>query len=208
VHALGQVAHLLLDRARLPADALTRALNARLPAAIRVLDACEMPAGFHARRDAISKLYRYRIYRGPVCPPFLWRYVYHHPYPLDEAAMAAAAPGFEGCHDFRSFAATPHRGAPPLHSTERTVLRSRLGREGDELIYAVEGRGFLHHMVRNLTGFLLEVGRGRRQGSEIPAVLAARRRAAAARTAPAAGLYLVRVAYSESEPGADEDHKP
>lgn len=208
VHALGQVAHLQLAQARLPADALARALNTRLPAAIRVLDARDVPATFHARRDAVAKLYRYRIYRGPVCPPFLWNFVYHHPYPLDEPSMIAAASVFEGHHDFRSFAATPHHGAPPLHTTERTVFHSGLAREGDELIYAVEGRGFLHHMVRNLVGFLLDVGRGRRLAQEIPAVLAARSRAAAARTAPAAGLYLVRVAYREDDLKPDEDRTP
>jgi tRNA pseudouridine38-40 synthase len=158
----------------------------------------EVPAGFHARRDAVSKIYRYRIWRGPVCPPFLRLYVFHYPYPLREHAMAAAAPLFAGTHDFRSFAATPTKGAAPLATTVRTVLRSELRREGEELVYEVEGRGFLHHMVRNLVGFLLEIGRGARRGEEIPAVLAARSRGAAGPTAPARGLYLARVLYDEN----------
>ncbi len=198
VHALGQVAHCEL-RARLPCAGLQRALNARLAASVRVLRAEEAPPGFHARHDARGKLYRYRIYRESVCPPWLAGYVYHHPYRLDEAAMAAAAPGFLGRHDFRSFAAAPEKRTPPLASCERRLTRSELRREGAELVYEVYGDGFLHHMVRNLVGFLLEIGRGARRGSEIPAVLAARARRAAGPTAPARGLYLVRVDYDGAE---------
>ncbi|MGH9466484.1 MAG: tRNA pseudouridine(38-40) synthase TruA [Terriglobales bacterium] len=194
VHALGQVAHVRLQ-ARLPAANLQRALNAKLPASVRVLAVEEAAADFHARHQARGKLYRYRIYREPVCPPFLAGYVYHHPYPLDEAAMIAAAPAFEGRHDFRSFAATPEKHEPAPAGTVRTVWRSEMRREGPELVYEITGEGFLHHMVRNLVGFLFDVGRGARSGAEIAAVLAARRRQAAGPTAPAGGLYLVRVDY-------------
>lgn len=196
VHALGQVAHFHLQ-GRMPAAAMRRALNARLPASIRVLEADEAAAGFHARRNACGKLYRYRIWREEVCPPFLHRYVYHHPYRLDEAAMAAAAPLLQGRHDFRSFAAGSEGGRAPA-GTERTVTRSQLWREGPELIYEVEGEGFLRHMVRNLVGWLLEIGRGTRHADEITAVLAARARSAAGPTAPPQGLYLVRVDYDET----------
>ena len=195
VHALAQVAHCEVQRLRIPLTSLQRALNSHLPASIRIDAVDEVAAGFDARRDAVSKLYRYRIWRDAVCPPFLRRYVYHHPYPLNETAMAAAAPRFAGAHDFRSFAATPAKGAPAVATTVRTVLRSELHRQGPELVYEVEGRGFLHHMVRNLLGFLLDVGRGTRRGEEIPAVLAAANRRAAGPTAPACGLYLVRVSY-------------
>lgn len=201
VHALGQVAHVVLEPERwprLPLTNLQRALNARLPGSIRVWQVEEARPGFHARHDAVSKLYRYRIFRGAVCPPFLRHYVYHHPYPLCEAAMEAAAPAFTGCHDFRSFAATPDRHLPPLENTVRTVLRSELRRQGEELVYEVSGRGFLHHMVRNLVGFLLDVGRGTRRGDEIAAVIEARNRRAAGPTAPPEGLYLVSVEYSET----------
>lgn len=209
VHALGQIAHLRIE-ARLPAANLQKALNTVLPRSIRVMDAQEAPAGFHARRSAIGKLYRYRLYRAPVCPPFLRNFVYHYPYRVDEAVMQAAARRFEGEHDFTSFAATPERRradiddpAERLASTlgrrgaVRRVLRSELERQGDELIYEVYGDGFLHHMVRNLLGFLLEIGHGKRRPEEIPEVLSARRRSLAGRTVPARGLYLVRVDYPE-----------
>jgi len=207
VHALGQVAHIRIE-ARLPIENLQKALNTVLPRSIRVVAVQEAAAGFHARRSAIGKLYRYRMYRQPVCPPFLRNYVFHYPYRLDEASMMAAARDFEGEHDFTSFAATPERGrvdiddpAARLAATlgergaVRRVCRSELVRLGDELVYEVYGDGFLHHMVRNMMGFLIEIGHGKRSAGEVPQVLAARSRAAAGRTAPACGLYLVCVDY-------------
>src|SRR5580765_5072258 len=101
VHALGQVAS-FVTQSPIPAENLVVALNDILPAAIRVLEASEAPAEFHARKSARAKTYRYRMYRGAICPPFLARYVWHYPYPLDEDSMAAAAPLIEGEHDFTS----------------------------------------------------------------------------------------------------------
>jgi len=195
VHALEQVANVALA-APLPAANLRRALNALLPASIRVLAVAEAAPDFHARRDALAKLYRYRLYRGEVCPPFLARYVCPWPYPLDEAAMQAAAPAFAGRHDFTSLAAAGELGG---RGAVREVLVSRLERQGEELVYEVLGRGFLHHMVRNIVGLLLEIGRGRRAPAEVARVLAARDRRQAAGTAPARGLTLVRVFYAEAE---------
>ncbi|MHB8734440.1 MAG: tRNA pseudouridine(38-40) synthase TruA [Terriglobales bacterium] len=204
-HALAQVANVHLENV-LPAENLLRALNTRLPAAIRVQEVADVPLDFYARR-AHSKLYRYRMYRDSVCPPFLRHFVYHFPYRLDEEAMIAAAPLFAGTHDFTSVAASldaaqarrERRDLLPVGHRRthniRTLIRSELCRAGPELIYEVEGDGFLHHMVRNLMGVLQEVGQGKRTAADLPAILAAKNRRAAARTLPARGLYLVAVRY-------------
>jgi tRNA pseudouridine38-40 synthase len=185
VHALAQVAAFTLENP-IPADNLRRAVNRLLPHAIRVLDAKETHAGFHPRFDARAKTYRYTFHRAEICSPFDWRYVHHHPYPLDESAMVAAARIFAGEHDFSAFAAADDRypaGQPQL----RTVFESGLVREGDRLVYTVRGSGFLKHMVRNLAGTLLEVGRGNMPAGEMPGK--------SGPTAPAKGLTLVSVEY-------------
>lgn len=219
VHALAQVASFALN-APIPADNLLRALNRTLPASIRVIEARHAGASFHARHSAIAKTYEYRIFRGAVCPPFLARYVYHWTLPLDAEAVMRSARIFEGEHDFRSFAASDpdvaHRegaeaestargGAAPgpalmaPGSTRRTIYSSRWEHReteaGEILVYCVRGNGFLHHMVRNLVGTMLDVGRGFPGSEEIEEILAARRRAAAGPTAPARGLFLHSVEY-------------
>lgn len=197
VHAEEQAANVRLS-SRIPCPNLVRALNDHLPESIRVLSAQEVPEAFHARRDARSKLYRYRIYRGAVCPPSLARYVFHFPYPLDETAMAEAAALFEGTWDFRPFASEDPGGTKEEKSTIRTVFSSRLERQGEELRYQVEGSGFLYHMVRIMTGTLLEIGRHRAEAEEVRELLASGAAAAASApgsTAPARGLILVRVNY-------------
>ncbi len=197
VHALGQVATLPLASA-IPAENLMKALNDVLPGAIRVLEAAEAEPEFHARKSAKAKTYRYRIYRQGVCPPFLARYVYHHPYPLEETDMTRAAEGVVGDHDFTSFAAVdPERGReeePPCN--RRTIYSSQWERQGEELVYTVRGSGFLHHMVRNLVGTFLLVGKGTLLPGEIRGILQAKSRAAnPGATAPASGLWLVSVEY-------------
>ncbi|HEV7673543.1 MAG TPA: tRNA pseudouridine(38-40) synthase TruA, partial [Candidatus Angelobacter sp.] len=161
VHALAQTATVMIA-SPIPAANFTRALNDVLPRAIRVLAVEEMPPDFHARRSAIAKTYRYRIYRGDICSPFLARYVYHHPYSLDESRMIEAAALVEGEHDFTSFAAVdPERGKEGSEiNNVRTIFQSQWQRHTDELIYTVRGSGFLHHMVRNLVGTFLMVGKG------------------------------------------------
>lgn len=194
VHALAQVATFQTNSV-IPAANLVTALNDILPASIRVGEASEVPADFHARKSAKAKTYRYRMYRGAICPPFLARYVWHYPYPLDFEAMAAAALAIEGEHDFTSFAAVdPERGAA-ITSNVRGVSFSRWRRDGDEFIYEIKGSGFLHHMVRNLVGTFLLVGKGTLKVSDMAAILEARNRSAAGATAPAHGLYLVNVEY-------------
>jgi tRNA pseudouridine38-40 synthase len=196
VHALAQVATCAIA-APIPAANLVRALNDVLPPSIRVRCVEEVPPDFHARHSARAKTYRYRIYRDEICPPFLARYVFHYPLPLDEAAMIGAARQVEGEHDFTSLAAVdPERGhedAPA--SNVRTIYSSTWERQGAELIYTVRGNGFLHHMVRNLVGTFLMLGKGTRDPSSLLCILGKRDRAAAGPTAPAGGLYLVGVEY-------------
>jgi tRNA pseudouridine38-40 synthase len=204
VHALAQIATVTTN-SPIPVENLLRALNDILPRSIRVLAAEEMPPEFHARRSAIAKTYRYHIYRGAICSPFQARYVYHHPYPLDESRMIQAAALVEGEHDFTSFAAVdPERNKDrgkdrSKESIEinnvRIIYLSRWQRHGDELIYTVRGNGFLHHMVRNLVGTFLMVGKGSLTVADVRRILELRDRSAAAATAPASGLFLVSVEY-------------
>jgi len=260
VHALAQVASCAMEsEPAIPAENLVRALNDLLPPAVRVLSVEDAPPEFHARHSARAKTYRYRIFRATVCPPFLARYVYHHPFPLDEEAICRAAPWVAGEHDFTSFAAvdpeegkgrvdagdppararvdagdppararvdagdsparvrvdagdpparvrvdagdSPARarvdaGDPPAErSNVRTIFSSTWERQGDELIYTVRGSGFLHHMVRNLVGTFLLVGKGSLDQAGFRRILERKDRSAAGSTAPASGLYLVSVEY-------------
>jgi tRNA pseudouridine38-40 synthase len=197
VHALAQVASVSIS-SPIPAAGLVIALNDVLPSSIRVLSAVEVPAEFHARKCARGKTYRYRIFRGDICPPFIARYVCHHPYPLDEQAMIAAACHVEGEHDFTSFAAVdPERGREDEEvSNVRTIFSSVWAREGDELIYTVRGSGFLQHMVRNLVGTFLLVGKRTLVPGDIRKIIDAGSRSAnPGATAPASGLWLVEVEY-------------
>jgi tRNA pseudouridine38-40 synthase len=196
VHALAQVAT-FITASSVPAANLVKALNDILPASVRVLEVQEVAAEFHARHSARAKTYRYRVYRAAICPPFLASYVWHYPYPLDEPAMERAAGLLEGEHDFTSFAAVdPERGRDGVPvSNIRRIFSSRWERQGDELVYTVTGSGFLHHMVRNLVGTFILVGKKTLQGDDVTRILEARNRSAAAATAPASGLYLVNVEY-------------
>jgi tRNA pseudouridine38-40 synthase len=196
VHALAQNVTFVTFSA-VPTENFQKALNDILPAAVRVLDVKEVAADFHARHSARGKTYRYRVYRGPICPPFLARYVWHYPYPLDEPAMKQAAHLVVGDHDFTSFAAVdPERGreGAPVDNV-RTIFTSEWERTEEELVYTVRGSGFLHHMVRNLVGTFILVGRGTLPSDGMSRILEARSRSAAGATAPGAGLYLVSVDY-------------
>jgi len=196
VHALAQVATFATE-SPIPAENFVKALNDILPPSIRVLEANEVAPEFHARKSARAKTYRYRMYRGAICPPFAARYVWHYPYPLDESAMRRAAELIIGEHDFTSFAAVdPERGCDQeAVSNVRQIFESRWERAGDELTYTVRGNGFLHHMVRNLVGTYVLVGKGSLRPDDITQTLRARKRSAAGATAPASGLILVQVEY-------------
>jgi tRNA pseudouridine38-40 synthase len=192
VHALGQVASFALA-APIPETNLARALNRILPASIRVLSAGRVASDFHARHSALAKTYEYRIFRGEICPPWRARYVYALNVPLDVEAMQRAAASFLGEHDFTSFAASdpdPTGHVRCLHASQWIEEK-----QDQLLLYRVRGNGFLHHMVRNLVGTLLEVGRGKMEAAAMEAILASRSRERAGPTAPARGLFLVSVDY-------------
>jgi tRNA pseudouridine38-40 synthase len=195
VHARAQVAAFTIENP-IPPSNLQRAVNRLLPPAIRILDAMETHADFHPRFDAIAKVYQYTLFRGPVCTPFEWRYVHHHPYPLDEGAMIEAAKVFEGAHDFTQFAASDARDSEEK-SRVRRIFRSDLARVEDALIYTVRGSGFLKHMVRNIVGTLLEIGRGNLSSDGLASLLSGASRHKAGPTAPAKGLVLLGVEYEE-----------
>lgn len=196
VHALGQVAN-FNTRCQIPCANLQKALNNVLPPAVRVLHVDEVALDFHARYAVRSKTYRYRILQADVCSPFLWRFVWHYPYALDRGRMAEAARVFVGGHDFTSFAATGSEEDGAGESMRRTVFSSKIlwRQRSGILAYEVSGNGFLHHMVRNIVGTLVEVGRGKMTPGDVSRILKSRDRALAGPTAPPQGLCLMRVAY-------------
>jgi tRNA pseudouridine38-40 synthase len=215
VHALAQVASFVLS-APIPPDNLRRALNRTLPSSIRILQAGTVPSGFHARHSAVAKTYEYRILRGEVSSPFVARYVYECLWKIDPVILQESARIFLGEKDFLSFAASdPDRSARSAAAasdevsdeeatcaggTVRTIFFSaweeRRVEAGELLVYRVRGNGFLHHMVRNLVGTMIEIGRGQLALDELPRILAARSRSSSGPTAPARGLFLHSVEYA------------
>jgi tRNA pseudouridine38-40 synthase len=210
VHALAQVASFTLA-APLPPENLLRALNRALPPSIRVLSAEIAPPTFHARHSARGKTYEYRIFENcrneRICPPFLAPYVWDCHWPLTLEPMQQATAQLPGTHDFTSFAASDPdmttRTGDSAPNPIKTITHATLTREADLLIFRITGSGFLHHMVRNLVGTLVEIGRGAIP-DDLPSILAARDRTLAGPTAPASGLFLVSVDYAEppANPGA------
>ena len=192
VHARGQVATATLSR-QIAADALTRAINIRLPGSVRITAAAEVGDDFHARFHARTKRYRYRICNADVLSPFERAYAWHVAMPLDRAAMAEAAARLTGTHDFAAFQGT---GSDTL-TTTRTITTSRIVAADELVCYDAAGEGFLRHMVRNIVGSLVEVGRGHRPPGWILDVLASRDRTRAGPTAPPQGLFLIEVTYDE-----------
>lgn len=222
VHALGQVASLKL-RAGIPAANLHRALNRILPPSIRVVSTQEVEPGFHARHSSRGKVYEYRIFerrlagsplvngRLPerLCSPFVAPWVWDCRWPLDLAAMQTASLPLLGTQDFSSFAAgdldrsqrlsdedaTGDDGEDAGPNPVKTIHTATWSRTPELLTFRIHGSGFLHHMVRNIVGTLVEIGRGAMSSEEMRPILDARDRSAAGPTAPAKGLFLAEVLY-------------
>jgi len=193
VHALAQVAAFSIENP-IPCDNLRRAMNRLLPLDIRVLAVEETAADFHPRFNAFAKTYEYRIFRGEICPPFERRYVHHFPYPLDFNAMASAAIKLAGEHDFTAFAAGDEKDELGL-SKVRTIFTSNLEQGDDRLVYRVRGSGFLKHMVRNIVGVLLEVGKGNLTPADVEGRLHPGCGVPPGPAVPARGLFLISVEY-------------
>jgi tRNA pseudouridine38-40 synthase len=183
VHAREQVAAFSLSNP-IPPDNLRRAINRLLPPSIRITEVAEVDPAFHPRFDATAKTYEYRIFRAEVCDPFQFRYIHHHPYPLNLDAMQTLALGLEGEHDFTRFAASDPSDAEG-RSKVRTIFHSTIEERGDLWVYRVRGSGFLKHMVRNIVGYLIEGGKGNHPLSGGP-------------TVPAKGLTLWSVEYGSA----------
>lgn len=211
VHATGQVASFPFAHA-MPCDVLTRALNARLPEDVRVLWADERAEGFHARYSATSKRYRYVVTTSAVRDPFDARYAWHVPAGVDVERMAAALASLAGRHDFAAFCGTGSHVA----TTERTLFDASCraiapdsaaswrpaASSAPRVVIDLRGDGFLRHMVRNIVGTLVEIGKGRWRVSRMAEVLEGRDRRDAGPTAPPQGLCLVEVGYGDP-PGVE-----
>jgi tRNA pseudouridine38-40 synthase len=194
VHAVGQVVN-LYSQTRLSSEVLVRALNAHLPADVAVTSVEDTPQAFDANRDARRKLYRYVIHDGPVPSPFLRRYCCQSNHRLDVEAMRQAAAPLQGRHDFHSF----ETDWPNRMSSVRTITHLALNRLGNWIWIDVEADGFLYNMVRALAGTLMNVGRGHWPTLQVEQILQAEDRRLAGPTAPARGLFLMRVEYDHRD---------
>ncbi|MGE0822791.1 MAG: tRNA pseudouridine(38-40) synthase TruA [Candidatus Binatia bacterium] len=193
VHALGQVVSFASDKF-LDSYRLQRALNALLPTDIAVRHIEEVPATFHPRYDALSRTYQYRIWNQPFRSALWARYSWHVAFPLNVPAMQQAALLLIGDHDFSSF-----QGSDWVeHNPQRSVLHSEVRQESNFLLYNVEARSFLRHMVRNIVGTLVDVGRGATSVDDFAQIFAARDRTCAGFNAPPQGLFLIEVKYPPS----------
>lgn len=190
VHALGQVINFQCN-SQLASQVFVRGLNAHLPDDVVVKEVGDVPPSFDANRDAKRKLYRYVIHDACVPDLFMRRYCCHSPNRLDAAAMARAAAALRGTHDFHSF----ETDWPNRETSVRTVTHLAVSRMGDWIWLDVEADGFLYNMVRAIAGTLMNVGRGFWPEAKVAEILQAEDRRAAGPTAPAKGLFLMRVSY-------------
>lgn len=199
VHAFAQVANFKTNSA-LECRNIQKGLNSLLPADIRISRAEEVPAVFHSRFAAQSKLYRYNIVNGAVISPFMDRYAYWVRYPLDVSGMNCAAGYLLGRHNFRSFQAVDKKEKSAIRTLKRLDIvagsyKTAVGVEEQVISIDIEADGFLYRMVRNIVGTLIDVGRGKLNPGEMKKILAVKNRAYAGPCAPAKGLCLVEVRY-------------
>lgn len=193
VHALGQVAHVLLPK-KIEPHRLKHSLNGLLPVSIRIRSVEYAPKSFHAQLSAKTKEYHYNICLDEEVLPFHRLYVWHLRKKLDIPLLKKAAAHFVGTHDFAAFANAPGKGSKKP-STIRTITRLDVIETETGIRLEFEGTGFLYKMVRNITGMLIAVASGRRHISDIHATFLSKDRKKAERAAPAQGLFLVRVFY-------------
>ena len=198
VHA-NRFALTLRTQRGIPCGAVVRAMNVHLPEDIAVLDCREVPEQFHPRYSCTGKRYLYRIWNAPVRNPFLADLALHWPYPLDAAALDAAAQGFLGTHDFSAFCSA----GGSVEDHVRTIYRASVTREGDLVTFSVTGSGFLYNMVRIMAGTLLQAAREQLGAAQVAAIVAGKDRSRAGVTAPAHGLCLDQVFYGGMEDTPD-----
>lgn len=192
VHALGQVAS-FRTTSRLEVPRIPAALNAHLPPTVTVLRAEEVSASFHARRSATGRTYRYVVLNRPAPSAILRHHAYHVASPLDPEAIAEASPALRGTHAFTAF-----RGIGSGESSTICTLRTaEITRKDDLVIFTFEADRFLRHMVRMIVGTLIRVGAGKLAPEAVGELLAAEDNRRTGPTAPAHGLFLVRVTYGD-----------
>lgn len=190
VHALGQVANFKTG-ARMPGERYKYALKEYLPDDISIVNSEEVSLDFHSRFDARKKTYKYIVYNGKLPRALYKRFSYHCPYNLNIDAMRLASKHFIGTHDFESF--KPKESV--AFTTIKTIYNIDIRKNGDIIVFTIEGKSFLHNMIRIIVGTLLLVGRGRIPKEEIPKIIKAKTREKAGPTASAQGLYLKKVFY-------------
>lgn len=203
VHARGLCAHLILPAAlhRLSTPRLRSALNARLPADIRIVQIADVPPTFDARFHALSKEYHYQLWNHAVMNPLIRHQAWHMPYTLDEAAMRHAATLLQGRHDFRAFTS---RRDGILGDTLRTLTHCEIHRAGDLWVIKLQASGFLYKMCRCLVGTLVQIARHRMTTEHLQSLLQGGTRCASGMNAPAHGLILETVHYPTSSPSNED----
>ena len=196
VHAYGQVAS-FRTTGSIPTERIPNAARGLLPPDVVILKAEDVPDDFHARIAAVSKIYVYRIHNSPNADPCLRHYTWHVPQELCVPAMHTAAQALVGTHDFSAFRGAGSSAVSPVRTLYDIAVTCR-----EEMVeLSIRGNGFLYHMVRNIMGTLVDIGKGRRQAKDLAAILESRNRSLAGATAPSQGLYLMAVHYPDTPGG-------